>query len=248
MKSYLIILFSSLALYGNTQIITNDTNKEEPPQKKEKKEKKEKDRTKSGVELFFGISPAYTYRTLGINDGLFAKPLGEREEEKGMWTVGYHLGARTKIFEHIKLEIGAGYYTNKEKYDFESADSVFKYVNNYQHISFPIRLAYTFGDQIQFYGGIGIIPKAFLSMSRSETALDINNKEATEKYRERDKYNLFLLDGVVTIGTQIKLSEHYGVYASIEGRRQLMNNYNSQSPYIRKAFALGFNVGIEIYL
>lgn len=249
MKIYLIIFFSLLSFCGSTQIITHEKPQEQTSESDPKeKVKKEKNREKSGIELFFGISPAYTYRTLSINEGLFAQPLGEREKEESAWTVGYHLGARTKLSNNVKLEIGAGYYANKEKYSFEAVDSVLKYENKYQHISFPLRLVYTFGDEIQFYGGIGIIPKAFLSMSREETTLDVNNKESTQKYRERENYNLFLLDGVVTVGAQIKLGDNYGIYATLEGRRQFTNNYSSQSPYVRKPYALGFNFGIEIYL
>lgn len=249
MKIYLITLFSIFSFYVSAQIITNEvpqtnTPKEEP----EEKVKKERNKSKSGVEMFFGVSPAYTYRTLEINEGLFAQPIGERENEEGLWTVGYHLGVRTPLSNRIKLEIGAGYYANKEKNDVQSTDSILGYENTYQHISFPLRLVYSFGNEIKFYGGVGIIPKAFLSMSRKETTLDINNKETTQKYRERDNYNLFLLDGVVTIGAQFQLNDNYGIYASLEGRRQFTNNYNNQSPYIRKPYALGFNFGIEIYL
>lgn len=245
MKKYLIVFLVVFSFGVNAQIITNSP---EIKEKKEKKVKPEKDKTKTGVEFFVGVSPALTYRTLTVNDGIFGQPLGQRVDEKPMWSVGYNLGVRTPLAKGFKLEIGAGYESNKEKYDFESSDSIYRYTNNYHSISIPIKLAYTYGDQIKFYGALGIVPKGFISMTKRETVLDINNKESLIKSRERDGYNLFLLDATASIGTQIKLSENYGVFANIEGRRQLTSNYNKQNSYVRKPFALGFNIGIEIYL
>ena len=245
MKNYLILLFSIISIFGNTQIITEDAKKEETkPVEEEKAEVK----IKSGTEIYFGVSPAYTYRTLEQNSGIFGQPLGHRENEIGHWTAGFNIGVRNELTEHLKLEFGVGYSTNKESFDYTETDSVFRYTNTYRHIAFPIRMAYTFGDDIAFYGGIGIIPKAFISMLHEETVLDFYKKEQTVKTVERDKFNMFLIDAVVTVGTQIKLSPNYGVFAMVEARRQLTNNFNSQSPFIRKPYALGFNVGLEIYL
>ncbi|MFA5573428.1 MAG: outer membrane beta-barrel protein [Brumimicrobium sp.] len=256
MKKYLILSLSMIIFSVNAQIITNETetsnkktkNKEEINHKKEKKKKTREQREKSGVELFVGVSPAYTFRVLQQTEGIFGKPLGIREKEEGKWTTGIHAGARSKLSENFKIEFGAGYYTNKETFDFEEKDTVFRYINTYRNLSFPIRIAYTFGGDISFYGGIGIIPKAFLSMKREETTLDINKQEVTDSWREMDKFNRFLLDGVVTIGTQIKLNKHYGIYAMVEGRYQLVDNYVKQAPHGRHPYSLGFHVGIEVYL
>jgi len=245
MKNYLFLAFSIIGFFGNTQIITNDTKKSE---KEPVHEEKIIAKPKTGTEIYFGVSPAYTFRTLEINDGLFGQPIAYRENETAKWTTGFSAGVRNKINDFLKLEIGAGYSSNQEAYDFTESDSVFRYINTYRHISFPLRIAYTYGDDISFYGGIGIIPKAFLSMKREETVLDINKKEETIKTIERDKFNMFLIDAVVTIGTQIKFSRNYGLFAMVEARRQLNNNFNSQSSFVRKPYALGFNIGIEVYL
>ena len=244
MKYSIILLLSAISLYGKAQIITNDETTTEEDVELIQKEPK----VKTGTEIYFGVSPAYTYRTLEINEGIFAKPLGYREDEVGEWTTGFNAGVRTKLTDFFKLEIGVGYSSNKESYDFVSADSVFRYENTYRHISFPIRLAYSYGNEVSFYGGIGIVPKAFLSMKNETTTLDINGNENTEKTIEQDKFNFFMVDAVVSVGTQIKLSQHYGIYAMLEGRRQLTNNFTTQAAYVRKPFALGFNIGIEVYL
>ena len=234
---------TTTSLFGTAQIITKDSSIDEKIVELVEIPVK----PKSGTEVYFGVSPSYTFRTLEINDGLFAQPLEYRTEEVGEWTTGFNAGVRSKVSEHLKLEIGIGYSSNRESYDFRESDSLFSYVNTYRHISFPMRIAYSYGDEISFYGGVGVIPKAFLSMKNELTTLDINNKESTAETIERDKFNFFLVDAVATVGTQIKLSENYGFYAMLEGRRQLTNNYTSQSAYVRKAFALGFNFGFEVY-
>ncbi|PWH87162.1 hypothetical protein [Brumimicrobium oceani] len=243
MKYIITISLLTLSAFGYSQIITNNETIED----KEKVVTKKVVKPKTGTELYFGISPSYTYRTLDVNDGIFAQPLNYREEEIGEWTTGFNAGVRTRIAKDLKLEIGVGYASNRESYEFRTADSVFSYINTYRHISFPMRIAYSYGNEISFYGGVGVIPKAFLGMKNELTTLDINNNESTVETIESEKFNFFLIDAVATIGTQIKLSDHYGFYAMLEGRRQLTNNYDSQSAYVRKAFALGFNVGIEIY-
>lgn len=250
MKKYLILLLSLLSFYSHSQIISseNHTKDKKEREKKEKKARIKEDRPKSGIELFAGISPAYTNRILTENTNVFGKPLGERAEEKGAWTVGYHIGARAPLAKNLKLEIGAGYSANRETFDYEAKDSIYRYKNTYQHIEIPIRLAYSYGDQVAFYGAIGVIPKGLLQMKREETLLDINNKEATEIYKIRDKHNFFLLDAAANLGIQFKLSEHWGMYLIAEGRYQLIDNYVKQAPYVRRPFAIGLNVGIEVYL
>lgn len=247
MKKFTLIILCLLTFYGHAQIIENESNNKEA--KKPKKEKAERPiREKSGVELFFGVSPAYTFRTISVNEGIFGQPLGTKADEKGNWTVGYHAGARTNLTDYLKLEFGGAYYSNRESFAYEAADSVYRYNNTYQHIAIPIRVAYTFGGDISFYGGLGIIPKAFLSMKHEETKLDPFGKEKTEVWNERNKFNLFQLDAAVTIGTQLKFNKNYGIYAMVEGRRQLTNNFVKQGPYVRRGFELGFHVGVEIYL
>lgn len=243
MKYFLTSLILLLSFIGTAQIISQDENKtKKPTEQEELTSTKEKT-----IALFFSVTPAYTFRTLGVNEGLFSKPLGIKEDEYGEWTTGYHIGIRNKLSDHLKFSIGAGYSQNKESYDFEQSDSVYRYRNSYRHISFPIQLAFTFGNDISFYGGIGIIPKAFISMKQDKTTLDINGNEATESTIYKEKFNSILIDAVVSVGTQIKLNENYGIFAMVEARRQLNNNFNNQSPYIRKPFAIGLNVGVEVY-
>lgn len=245
MRKFLLLPILFIAFNPIAQIITDDSNSEEKDEKiKEVKEPREK----NGFELYFGASPAYTYRTLASNDNIFGKEVGPREFEEAAWTTSYAAGIRSQIHKNFIFELGVGYSSNRETFDFTETDSVYRYINTYRHISFPIRVAYTYGDEISFYGGIGVMPKAFLSLKREVTVLDINGDESTEDIIVKDKYNFFVIDALATIGTRIEFNPNYGIFAMIEGRRQLTNNYDEQGPYIRKPFALGFNLGLQIYL
>lgn len=248
-----ILLF--IGYQSHAQIISDKQST--PPQseqtkkdskKKIKPAKEKKQHIKTGTTLYFGVSPAYTFRTLKINDGLFAQPLGLKADEKGAWTTSYEAGIRKDIAKGFDFSIGAAFLMNRETFTYEQKDSVYDYTNTYRQIGFPIRIGYSVGNNIQFFGAIGIIPSAFLSMKQSVTTLGINNVKKTTDTLYREKYNRFLIDAVIDVGIKIKLGSYVGAFILAEGRRQLINNFNHQSAFIRKPYAFGLNVGIEIYL
>jgi hypothetical protein len=245
MRKILLLPILLIAFNSGAQIITDDS---KPEKEEETSEEVKVPKKKSGFELYFGASPSYTFRTLETNDNIFGQELGQREFEEAAWTTSFAAGIRNQINKNFIFELGVGYSSNRETFDFTEADSVYRYINTYRHISFPIRVAYTFGDDISFYGGIGVMPKAFLSLKREVTTLDLNGDESTEDIIVKEKYNFFVIDALATIGTRIKLNPNYGIFAMLEGRRQLTNNYDDQGPYIRKPYALGFNLGFQIYL
>ncbi|MCO5268415.1 MAG: hypothetical protein M9897_05935 [Brumimicrobium sp.] len=237
--------FSQIITEGNSSPVQEETSKSE----KSVKVKKEKvKREKSGIELYVGFTPSYTYRTLKVNEGLFGEPLGMKSDEKGVWTTGYFLGVRNPLSKSFKLDIGIGYSSNKERFSYASSDSLYKYTNSYRHIAVPLKIAYTYGENIKLYAGAGIIPRAFLSMKRELTTFDKYKNEQTEKFIIRDKFNFILIDAVVDLGVQFKIGKNAGVFIMGEASRQLNNNYVKQGPYIRKSWAVGLNCGIEIYL
>lgn len=250
-----LLLFLTIFLYFNvsSQIITEENTHKEPTEvetnnNKAKNKKDRGPREKTGIEVYAGVTPAYTFRTLKVNEGLFAKPIDYRAEEKGAWTVGYMIGARNPLNDFLKLDIGVGFSVNRETYDFTSNDSIYRYTNSYRHISIPIKLAYTYGDQFKFYAGIGIVPKAFLGLKNELTTFNQFKEEVTETEIIRDKLSLFLIDAVADVGMQMKLGPNVGLYVMLQGTRQLTNNYEKQGPYIRKGYTLGFSCGLEFYL
>lgn len=244
MRDLLLISVLLFAFITNAQIVTDEQTNLDKAEKSNERNKNKK----NGFELYFGASPAYTYRTLETNNNLFGQEIGERANEQAVWTTSYAAGIRSQMTKNFLFELGIGFNSNSETYDFTSTDSIYRYSNTYRHISFPIRVAYTYGEEISFYGGVGVMPKAFMSLKREITTLNINNQESTEEFIEKDGYNLFVIDAMATIGTRIEFNPNYGIFAMVEARRQLTNNYTDQGPYIRKPYALGFNFGIQIYL
>ncbi|MDX1652023.1 MAG: hypothetical protein R3277_06000 [Brumimicrobium sp.] len=216
--------------------------------KEEVKEITEEPIPKSGLEIYFGISPAYTYRTLEEREGIFGKDPAYRTAETGEWVSSFSGGIRNELNKHLFFEVGVGYFRNRVSYDFKEPDSVFSYIHTYRHIAFPVRIAYTYGKDVSLYGALGVIPKAFIGMKEELTTLDISNKETTEERIFREGYNLILLDAVASLGTRIKFNRNYGIFALIEARTQLTDNFDKQSPFVRRPYALGFNVGFQIYL
>lgn len=245
MKKFLIFPILLVAFNLSAQIVSDDS---KPDKENDSPEDKKEHKEKSGFELYFAASPSYTFRTLEPNDNIFGKELGQREFEEAAWTTSFAAGVRSQINKNVLFELGVGFSSNRETFDFAETDSVYRYTNTYRHISFPIRIAYTYGEDVSFYGGIGVMPKAFLSLKSEVTTLDVNNNETTEDLIIKEKFNFFVIDAMATIGTRIKLNPHYGIFAMVEGRRQLTNNYNKQGPFIRKPYALGFNLGIQVYL
>lgn len=249
MKKLLLPITLLFVFASSAQIITEEK-KDSEEKNEEVKEQEGSEAKKSGIEIYAGFSPAYTYRTLKENEGLFGDSLGERANEVGEWVSSFELGVRNDLSDNLQLQFGVGFARNRESYSYDSteSDSVYRYVNTYRHISFPIRLSYEFGDEIAFFGGIGLMPKAFLSMKKVETMIDINNQENDYTTVEREGFNFFVVDAIGSLGTKIQFNPHYGIFATLEARRQLTNNFTDQESYIRKPYAFGFNMGIQIYL
>ncbi|MGM0480284.1 MAG: hypothetical protein ACQERC_13765 [Bacteroidota bacterium] len=243
--SFLVGLsFSLFPVFISGQIITDEP--PEPP----KKEQPEESYVAPELEIYAGFTPAFTYRTLRENEGLFGEPIEYREDEVGDWVTSFEAGIRSALNQHLLLELGMGYMRNRERYAFETEnqDSIFRYSNTYRHLSFPIRLAYHFGDEISFYGGVGVMPKAFISRQRKVTTLDINNQEKEEVFVDRNGFNRFIIDAMASVGTRIAFNENYGIFAIAEGRYQLTNNFDEQAPFIRNPYSIGFRIGAQVYL
>ncbi len=238
------LMLSFLSSFASGQIITDN------PPEAATKDQPEKAYVAPELEVYAGFTPAFTYRTLRENEGLFGEPIDYRADEVGDWVTSFEAGIRSAIADHILLELGMGYMRNRERYSFQSEnqDSIFRYSNTYRHLSFPIRLAFQHGDELSFYGGIGLMPKAFISRERKVTTLDINNQENEEVFIEREGFNLFVIDAMASAGTRIAFNENYGIFAIAEGRYQLTNNYDEQSPFIRNPYAIGFRLGVQVYL
>lgn len=245
-RSFITFLICFTTVTLDAQIITDTAPKEDkskkantPPQKNE---------TPSSTEIYAGISPMYTFRTLATNEGLFGEPIGDRANEFGEWVSSYGIGLRSGLSTHFVLDIGVSSSRNRESFSINEPDSLNQYSNTYRHIAVPIQLGYTVGNEVAFYASVGLQPKAFLSQRTDILYKDPAGFEVEEKEIVRDGYNQFLIDAIGRVGLRFQANDNYGLYLMGEGFYQLTNNYSDQGPFIRRAFGVGLSVGIHVYL
>lgn len=201
-----------------------------------------------GTEFFIGASPMWTYRTLEVNEGLFAKPIGEKANEEAQVVWSYYMGIRHQIQDHFLVNFGFGLSRNREFYSFETSDSLFEYTNTYRHIAIPAQIGFTIGKELNFFLTAGVSGKAFLSRRT-----DLRTREQGSLVREEEiitnqGFNLMLLDIATATGIRFELDENYGIYFLFEANRQLTNNFDKQAPHIRKAIGVGAHFGLHFYL
>lgn len=202
---------------------------------------------KSGDELYFGIMPGYSNRTLKENPGLFSKPLGERENEFGGWFYSFHMGYRTNLHKFVALEIGFEFSRNGEFYE-TPGDSVYSYKNTYHYIGIPIKIGFQYGDRLKLHVAGGFVPKMFLSQTTIETVEKEFGGTEEIKTKHKDGYNFFNVDAVASVGLRWSAGRNIGIYVLPEARWQLMNTYGKQSAYIHKAVVFGISAGITVLL
>ena len=227
------------------QIISNTPT---PEDKKEEITNRPEKTAPSDTEIYVGISPMYTFRTLVTNEGLFGEEVGDRENEFGEWVSSYGVGLRSGISKHFLLDFGLGVARNREAFSIDEPDSLFQYSSTYRHIAIPIQIGYTYGQEISFFTSIGVMPKAFLSqrkdiLYRDEAGFDVDEKEII-----KDEYQQFLVDAIGRIGFRFQANNNYGFYLMGEGFYQLTNNYTNQGPFVRKPYGVGLSVGFHVYL
>ncbi|MCC5924610.1 MAG: hypothetical protein JJT77_12565 [Crocinitomicaceae bacterium] len=201
-----------------------------------------------GTEFFIGASPMWTYRTLEVNEGLFAKPLGEKTNEEAQVVWSYFIGVRHEIQKRFLVNFGFGLSRNREFYSFETSDSLYEYTNTYRHISFPAQIGFTIGDELNFFITGGVAGKAFLSRRTDLRTREQGSLVRQEEIVTNQGFNLMLLDLIAATGIRFELDENYGIYFLLEAKRQLTNNFDHQAPHIRKAFGAGLHFGLHFYL
>ena len=118
------------AAFGQVELSKETTKEKKAKEKKEKTEKKKDNATS----VFLTANWSSTNRKLIENDGLFGKPLGEREFEKSSNAWSFELGFRNKIHKNISWEGGISLMQNAESYLFEGADSTYSYKTKYMNI------------------------------------------------------------------------------------------------------------------
>lgn len=182
------------------------------------------------------------------NGGLFANPLGEREFETSLstWSVG--IGIRGRGDQYLSWEGGISYLRNGESYSYEDADSTYSYTTSYSYLAMPVKIYFTYGNNIKLLAGGGLVPQMFLNYKQDRVWVNSVNTETKETEETKSGYNSFLLSAVANIGVQLNLGKKVSVLFMPEYRFQLTSSYEKQDSYKHFGNALGFNMGLTYSL
>ena len=182
------------------------------------------------------------------NDGIYADPLAERAYESSLntWSVGF--GIKDRILPFLTWEGGISYLRNGETYSFEDTDTLHTYTTTYSYISMPIKLYYTYGNNIKLLAGGGVIPQMFLKYKQDRVWVNEVNAETEESFSTQNGYASFVLSAVANIGVQVNLGKKMSVLFMPEYRFQLTTSNIKSSSYQHFSRALGFNMGLTYIL
>jgi hypothetical protein len=187
------------------------------------------------------------YRTLIPNQDFLPQEIGDRVNETSLKTYSFGLGLKGHISKTIIWDGGISYLQNGEQYEFSpiTNDTSFSYQTYYKYIAMPIRLNFSVGKKIQFYGGVGILPQLFLSYRQNQQWETSLGSKGTDIIKTKNDYNSFITSVLFNLGLSITTDKGYGLFISPEYRYQLQNGYGKLSSFVHKNFGLGISCGIS---
>lgn len=196
-------------------------------------------------EFYIGILPKYSYREMAVNEDFVSGSIEEFEGEEGKVISNFMIGVRTPVLQEFLVDLGIGFFRNRDFYRFEDTDTLYQYTNTYRHISFPVKFSLNLGNKVSFLAGVGITPKAFMGLKSEITYRDsFSSFEQEEEVVTREGFNLFVLDASANLGVRVELNENFGFHFLVEGDYQLNNSYDKMSTIIRNAYTIGGNLGL----
>lgn len=217
------------------------------PSQEQKKPVKDVNYTPASV-LYVGGGVGSTFRSLTINEGLFAKPLGERANEESTIVGAASVGIRNRISRSFFLDFGLAYASNGERYSFSGTDTSHTYRTVYNHLAIPLKVQYVAGKRVKFIGGFGVQPQLFLSSNRKSSWVDSENIESTATEKLNKTMNFFTLSAIANAGIEWQVGAMTSIYLMPEFRYQFTNSYTKQSPYIHTGIYYGVQLGLSFGL
>lgn len=182
------------------------------------------------------------------NGGIFADSLGTRADETSLNAWSFGIGIRDRILPYLSWEGGLTYFQNGESYLYEQADTTHSYTSTYRYIGMPVKAYYTYGNNIKFYAGGGLIPQMFIKYEQDRRWVNSVNTETTETFSTQNGYRSFVLSAVANIGVQVNMGRKVSVLFMPEYRIQLISSNVESSPHSHFARAIGFNMGLTYKL
>ena len=202
------------------------------------------------LDLVFEAQTMSTFRTLKVNEGLFADSIGLRSEEDRNTFTSFKIGFNAPINKSFQFEGGLSFVRNGENYAFDGGDTTFNYVNTYRYIGMPLGVNFKRGEDFQFIAGAGIMPGLFISYTQDQTWISKTNTpgDSIVKIRSGNSdFNSIVLSGYVQAGVQLKLSQNYSVFVLPRYRLQFTNSYGRFNGLIHNANAWGVSYGLTVH-
>jgi opacity protein-like surface antigen len=242
------IFFLATTFSGLSQIELGGEEKPAPVKAEKVKEIKEKREKDGSTEIYFVTNWSSTFRKLETNEGPFGDPLGERESEKSLSKWSFGVGFRNELNDFVSVQAGISYMRNGESYLFEETDTLFKYSTTYSYIAMPVKVLFTYGNEIKFLAGGGITPQLFLKYVQEQEWQDSVNAKGDLKVEEKNGYSSFALSAAFNIGIQFQFSDNMTLLFMPEYRIQFTDSYQVTDSYNHFGRALGFDLGLTYKL
>ncbi len=250
--NFLLAFLMCCGLNGYTQISGGEVKPD-----KDKKEKKEKTKnvrppfesdSLSGTSYYLTGMVQRSFRH--FEDQSVYNVHATRNDETPMITGGTTLGLVMPLGGNFGLDAGITYFGHGEAYDYShpTSDSTFSYTNVYMQIGIPLKLRYTYGEDLQFFGYAGVTPINILNIRNKFDYSDslgvrVNGLELIKE--GFTSFNFMVSGG---IGMNYYLN-HVGFTLSAEYRRHLMNTFSEDTfKRVHKMYGIGINFGVQVRL
>jgi hypothetical protein len=124
-------------------------------------------------------------------------------------------------------------------------------VYNYNYLSFPIKIGYTFGNKVYGFGSIGLLPSRLLKSEVVYKFVDFQgNLLSTDKVDKTDQVQSFDFGGIIELGGGYKITPKWNVFTSLLYQRS--NTDNTTEEYFDGRdlyhYGLTWSLGIKYVL
>lgn len=249
LKISAIFLFLMLPDAVNGQISGGEIEDKDEKKKKVNNKKPFYADSLSGTVYHVSGFMQYSYRT--FEDQSVYNIHALKNDETPMYTGGASIGVLMPFTEHLSVDAGITFFGHGEAYDFaaEASDSTFSYTNVYMQVGIPLKLRYTIGNDLQFYGFAGLTPLNILSRRYDVTFRTAEGSPSdlplTSITGDFTQFNIMATGG---LGMNYYFN-YVGISLSAEYRHHLGNTYSQDNfKRLHKMYGIGLRLGVNYRL
>lgn len=164
-----------------------------------------------------------------------------------------HLFKRHLIFGTDLIYNQRGFKDDVIFYDIEGNPTSEKYTTkyNYNYVSLPLKLGFTFGKKLYGFTHFGVIPSFLVNANTIVPTFDSNaNRHGEETFDVTYRVSKFDFAGLFEIGASYPLNETYLFFASFSYQRSLttLTNANYFANSTIKMYGMALNLGVKYAL